>query len=167
MIRYALPLIACALLAGCAAAPLLGSAASAVMQAAGVGKPDVPDAQKPPRNIGLTLAAAPNLNAANDHKPLALVVRLYALKDPTSFQQAPFDAFTDPTKEKAALGADLLNVREITLIPGQRYTATEKAVARSAGIRHRRAVPRSRNPAVETDVRPGKVGEIRHNHRPA
>ncbi|KVQ86657.1 hypothetical protein WL64_01160 [Burkholderia ubonensis] len=131
MIRYALPLAACALLAGCAAAPLIGSAASAVMQAAGVGKPDLPDSQKPPRNVGITLAAASNLNAANDNKPLALVVRLYALKDPTSFQQAPFDSFTDPNKEKAALGADLLNVREITLIPGQRYTATEK-VSREA-----------------------------------
>ncbi|PAJ80969.1 type VI secretion system lipoprotein TssJ [Burkholderia ubonensis] len=131
MIRYALPLAACALLAGCVAAPLIGSAASAVMQAAGVGKPDLPDSQKPPRNVGITLAAASNLNAANDNKPLALVVRLYALKDPTSFQQAPFDSFTDPNKEKAALGADLLNVREITLIPGQRYTATEK-VSREA-----------------------------------
>ncbi|MET3818489.1 type VI secretion system lipoprotein TssJ [Burkholderia sp. Tr-862] len=146
MIRYALPLIACALLAGCAAAPLLGSAASAVLQAAGVGKPDLPDAQKPPRNIGLTLAAASNLNAANDRKPLALVVRLYALKDPTSFQQAPFDAFTDPTKEKAALGADLLNVREITLIPGQRYTATEKVSreAQAFGI-----VALFRDPAIQ------------------
>ncbi|KVN86867.1 hypothetical protein WK66_23285 [Burkholderia ubonensis] len=131
MIRYALPLAACALLAGCVAAPLIGSAASAVMQAAGVGKPELPDSQKPPRNVGITLAAASNLNAANDNKPLALVVRLYALKDPTSFQQAPFDSFTDPDKEKATLGADLLNVREITLIPGQRYTATEK-VSREA-----------------------------------
>jgi type VI secretion system protein VasD len=130
--RFALPLMACALLAGCAAAvPLLGSAGSAAMQLVGIGKPDVPDSQKPPRNLGITLYAAPNLNAATDNKPLALVVRLYTLKDPTSFQQAPFDAFTDPAKEKTALGADLLSVREVTLIPGQRYTATEK-VSREA-----------------------------------
>ncbi|KGE09837.1 membrane protein [Burkholderia gladioli] len=130
--RFALPLVACALLAGCAAAvPLLGSAGSTALQMVGLGKPEVPDAQKPPRNLGITLYAAPNLNAANDNKPLALVVRLYTLKDPTSFQQAPFDTFTDPAKEKAALGADLLGVREITLIPGQRYNATEK-VSREA-----------------------------------
>lgn len=130
--RYALPLAACILLGGCAAAvPLLGSAGSAALQMVGVGKPDVPDSQKPPRNLGLTLYAAQNLNAANDNRPLALVVRLYALKDPTSFQQAPFDRFTDPTKEKTALGADLLSVREITLIPGQHYNATEK-VSREA-----------------------------------
>jgi type VI secretion system protein VasD len=130
--RYILPLAACALLGGCAAAvPLLGSAGSAALQMAGIGKPDLPDAQKPPRNLGITLYAAPNLNAANDNRPLALVVRLYALKDPTAFQQAPFDSFTDVGKEKAALGGDLLSVREITLIPGQRYNATEK-VSREA-----------------------------------
>lgn len=123
---------AAALLGGCAAAvPAIGSAASAALQIVGIGKPDVPDAQKPPRNLGVTLYAARNLNAATDNKPLALVVRLYALKDPTSFQQAPFDTFTDPAKEKSTLGADLLSVREITLIPGQRYNATEK-VSREA-----------------------------------
>lgn len=118
---------ACTLLAGCAAGvTVLGAAANAALQASGLGKPDVPDAQKPPRNVGLTLYAASNLNAANDKRPLALVVRLYVLKDPTSFQQAPFDTFTDPAKEKTTLGADLLSVREVTLIPGQHYGVTEK-----------------------------------------
>lgn len=135
-VRYASLPAACALafalLGGCAAGvPMLGAAANAVLQASGLGKPDVPDAQKPPRNVGLTLFAAPNLNAADDKRPLALVVRLYALKDPTSFQQAPFDAFTDPAKEKTVLGGDLLSVREVTLIPGQRYAVTEK-VSREA-----------------------------------
>lgn len=130
--RAIVPLALCSLLAGCAAGvPLLGAAASTVLQATGLGKPDVPDAQKPPRNIALTLAAAPNLNAAKDNHPLAVVVRLYALKDPTSFQQASFDAFTDPAKEKGALGTDLLSVREVTLIPGQRYQMVEK-VSREA-----------------------------------
>lgn len=126
------PFAACVLLGGCAAGvSLLGAAASSALQATGLGKPDVPDSQKPPRNVPLTLAAAPNLNAATDNHPLALVVRLYILKDPTSFQQASFDAFTDPAKEKSALGADLLSVREVTLIPGQRYQMVEK-VSREA-----------------------------------
>ncbi|WP_238268129.1 type VI secretion system lipoprotein TssJ [Paraburkholderia terrae] len=128
----ALSLGGSSLLAGCAAGvSVLGAAASSALQAAGIGKPDVPDSQKPPRNIGLTLYAASNLNAANDKRPLALVVRLYTLKDPTSFQQAPFDTFTDPAKEKSTLGGDLLGVREVTLIPGQRYNVTEK-VSREA-----------------------------------
>lgn len=126
------PLAAALSLAGCAAGvSALGAAASTALQAAGIGKPDVPDSQKPPRSISLTLAAAPNLNAANDNHPLAVVVRLYVLKDPTSFQQAGFDAFTDPAKEKGALGTDLLGVREVTLIPGQRYQMVEK-VSREA-----------------------------------
>ncbi len=125
-------LVACGTLGGCAAGiSALGSVASTALQAAGIGKPPVPDSQKPPRDIPLTLAAAPNLNAATDNHPLALVVRLYVLKDPTSFQQASFDAFTDPTKEKSALGTDLLSVREVTLIPGQHYQMTEK-VSREA-----------------------------------
>lgn len=130
--RAIVPLAALLSLAGCAAGvSVLGAAASTALQAAGIGKPDVPDSQKPPRNISLTLAAAPNLNAANDNHPLAVVVRLYVLKDPTSFQQAGFDSFTDPAKEKGALGTDLLGVREVTLIPGQRYQMVEK-VSREA-----------------------------------
>ncbi len=125
--RLAWPLTLCALLGGCAAGvSVIGAAASTALQAAGIGKPSVPDSQKPPRDVPLTLAAAPNLNAANDSHPLALVVRLYALKDSTSFQQAPFNTFTDPAKEKTILGADLLSVREVTLIPGQHYQMTEK-----------------------------------------
>jgi type VI secretion system protein VasD len=132
-LRIAVPALACAaLLGGCAAGvSVLGAAASTALQAAGIGKPDVPDAQKPPRNVPVTLFAAPTLNAGDDNRPLALVVRLYTLKDPTSFQQAPFDTFTDPAKEKTVLGSDLLSVREVTLIPGQRYSATEK-VSREA-----------------------------------
>jgi len=90
LVRHASLLIThaalCALLGGCAAGvTVLGAAANAALQASGLGKPELPDAQKPPRNVALTLYAAPNLNAANDKRPLALVVRLYALKDPTSF----------------------------------------------------------------------------------
>jgi type VI secretion system protein VasD len=130
--RAASLIAACALLGGCAAGiSLVGAAASTALQAAGIGKPPVPDSQKPPRDIALMLAAGSNLNAANDNHPLALVVRLYALKDPTSFQQAPLDTFTDPVREKNALGADLLSVREVTLIPGQHYQMTEK-VSREA-----------------------------------
>jgi type VI secretion system protein VasD len=121
------------LLGGCAAGvSVLGAAASAGLQAVGIGKPSVPDAQKPPLEVPLTLYAAANLNAATDKRPLALVVRLYTLKDATSFEQAPFDTFTDPAREKATLGEDLIGVREVTLIPGQRYTVKEK-LTREAG----------------------------------
>ncbi len=134
-------------LGGCAAGiSVIGAAASTALQVAGIGKPPVPDSQKPPRDIALMLAAGSNLNAAKDNHPLALVVRLYALKDPTSFQQAPFDTFTDPAKEKNALGADLLSVREVTLIPGQHYQMTEKVTreAQAFGV-----VALFRDPALQ------------------
>ncbi|RQH09911.1 type VI secretion system lipoprotein TssJ [Paraburkholderia dinghuensis] len=135
-IRFISIFVASIQLAGCAAA----------LQLAGIGKPELPDIQKPPRNLGITLIAAQNLNAATDNKPLALVVRLYALKDPTSFQQATFDTFTDPAKEQSTLGSDLLSVREVTLIPGQRHHATEKISreAQAFGI-----VALFRNPAMQ------------------
>lgn len=132
LVRYLSVLAVSALLGGCAAGvSAIGAVASSALQTVGMGKPPVPASQQPPRDIKITLAAASNLNAGNGREPFALVVRLYALKDATSFQQAPLDTFTDPDKEKSTLGADLIGVHEITLIPGQHYSATEK-VSREA-----------------------------------
>ncbi|ATJ88471.1 type VI secretion system lipoprotein TssJ [Ralstonia solanacearum] len=112
-------------------ASVLAGAASGALEAVGLKTSSVPDAQKPPREVPLKLTAGANLNAATDRRPVALVVRLYALKDPTSFLQAPYDTFIDPAREKQTLGADLVQVREMTLIPGQRYEFSEK-VSREA-----------------------------------
>lgn len=111
---------------------LLAGAASGALEAVGLKPSNVPDAQKPPREVPLKLYAGANLNAAADNRPVALVVRLYKLKDPTSFLQAPYDTFIDPQREQQTLGADLLQVREMTLIPGQRYEVIEK-ISREAG----------------------------------
>ncbi len=111
---------------------LLAGAASGALEAVGIKPSNVPESQKPPREVPLKLYAGANLNAAADNRPVALVVRLYKLKDPTSFLQAPYDTFIDPQREQQTLGADLLQVREMTLIPGQRYEITEK-VSREAG----------------------------------
>ncbi len=112
-------------------ASVLAGAANGALEAIGLKSSNVPDSQKPPREVPLKLTAGNNLNAANDRRPVAVVVRLYSLKDPTSFLQAPFDTFIDPAREKQTLGADLVQVREMTLIPGQRYDFTEK-VSREA-----------------------------------
>ncbi|MBU9580159.1 type VI secretion system lipoprotein TssJ [Ralstonia mannitolilytica] len=119
-------------MAGCSTgASVLAGAANGALEAMGLKPSNVPDAQKPPREVPLKMTAGANLNAANDRRPVALVVRLYSLKDPTSFLQAPYDTFIDPAREKQTLGADLVQVREMTLIPGQRYDFTEK-VSREA-----------------------------------
>jgi type VI secretion system protein VasD len=91
------------------------------------------DAQKAPRQVAIDIQAAPKLNTNKKGQPLALVARIYKLRQRAAFDQAPFDAFMTPAREKETLGADLLEVKEITLIPGQQYKVTEK-VSQEAGF---------------------------------
>ncbi|PHV35081.1 type VI secretion system lipoprotein TssJ [Janthinobacterium rivuli] len=115
------------LLAGCAGGAI-GTLANAALQMAGVAKPppELPDAQKPPRNVSIRLHAAQRLNTDADGRPLALVARIYKLRQSAAFEQAPYDSFLDAQREKAALGADLMEVKEVLLVPGQRYEVQEK-----------------------------------------
>jgi type VI secretion system protein VasD len=121
-----------AALAGCGGAAL-APLASVALEAAGLRKPaELPESQKPPRNVPLKLHAATRLNVDARGQPLALAVRLYKLRQKDAFEGAPYAAFLDPRLERESLGADLIEVREIMLVPGQRYEVTEK-VAREAG----------------------------------
>ena len=115
------------LLSGCAGAAL-APLANAALQLAGVSKPapELPDAQKPPRNVSIKLHAGDNLNADTGGQPLALVTRIYKLRQDAAFRQVPYDSFLNPQKEKELLGADLLEVKEVLLIPGQHYEVLEK-----------------------------------------
>ena len=116
-------------LGGCAT---VGNLSDGALEMVGLKKPEVPeipeipDSQKAPRTIAIKLHAGGNLNADANGQPLAVVARIYKLKQNTAFQQATYDTFLSPQKEKETLGADLLEVKEITLIPGQRYEVTEK-----------------------------------------
>ncbi|GAB3435544.1 type VI secretion system lipoprotein TssJ [Massilia solisilvae] len=122
----------CLLLAGCAGGGL-GSIAGAALEATGLRKPpELPEAQKPPRAIALRLHAATRLNVDESGQPLALVARIYKLRQNAAFEQAPLAAFLDPAAEKQALGPDLIEVKEVTLVPGQHYEVSEK-VSREAG----------------------------------
>jgi type VI secretion system protein VasD len=125
----------CALLAGCTAigtASTVLKVANVALEASGLKQPELPESQKPPRKVVVSLAAGKNLNADAQGKPLAVVARIYKLRDSTSFYQAPFDAFVTPGRDKALLGDDLIETREITLLPNQQYDWTE-TVPRHAG----------------------------------
>lgn len=114
---------------------VVSKVAGVALEAAGLKKPDVPelpDLQKPPRNVAIKLHAGSNLNAGATNKSFSLVARVYKLKQTGTFYAAPYDAFLSPEKEKLALGADLLEVREVNLMPGQLYEVTEK-VPRESG----------------------------------
>lgn len=122
-------MLATCALSGCGSNGIAGAA----LEATGLRRPpEIPDAQKPPRSVALRLHASSKLNLDKRGQPLALSVRLYALRQKDAFEQAPYAAFLNPQAERAALGSDLVEVREIMLVPGQRYEATEK-VSREAG----------------------------------
>lgn len=111
-----------AALAGCAGGP-----ASVLRKPA-----ELPEAHKPARHVALRLHAASRLNVDAKGRPLALVARIYTLRHNAAFERAPYAAFLTPRSEQEALGDDLVGVREVMLVPGQRYEASEK-VAREAG----------------------------------
>ena len=110
-------------LQGCAA----GSIASAAMEMAGIRKPpELPDTQKPPRSVAIRLHASQNLNAGAGSQPLALAARIYKLRQTAAFQQMPFNGFLSAQGERDLLGNDLLEVKEVMLVPRQRYEVVEK-----------------------------------------
>jgi type VI secretion system protein VasD len=116
-------IVVCLALDACAAAPF----ASMAMDMVGFRKtPELPDAQKPPRNVSIKLHAADNLNADPAGRPLAVIARIYKLRQSASCEQAPYASFLSQQGEKESLGADLLEVKEVILVPGQHYETVEK-----------------------------------------
>jgi type VI secretion system protein VasD len=109
---------------------MLGTVADKAMEIAGLKapvKPDVlPDSALPDRRIRWLLHASSSLNVAENGQPLALVTRIYRLRNPDSFLQAQMEVFGDPVREKQALGDDLISAREVLLLPGQHHEATDK-----------------------------------------
>lgn len=119
-------LAAAALLgAGCSAPDGVKEAMGKSMEAFGLKKPSAPDINTE-YSVPLRLYAGDNLNAGTEKKALALVVRIYQLKDTQRFEQAPFEAFLDEAREKEALGSDLIEVNEILMTPGQRHEVQQK-----------------------------------------
>lgn len=115
-------------LSGCAG----NGAITGALEAAGLRRPaEVPDLHKAPRTISIRLHASGKLNVDAQGRTLALVTRIYKLRQSAAFEQAPYDTFLSAQKEKDAFGADLLEVKEVILVPGQRYEVLEK-VSREA-----------------------------------
>jgi type VI secretion system protein VasD len=105
------------------------------LAALGLRKPaPVPEALLGPRNVALHLHAAPRLNVDARGRPLALLVRVYKLRQRSAFEQAPYAAFLSAQTERDALGADLVEVKEITLVPGQRLDLKEQVTRDAAWL---------------------------------
>jgi len=121
-------LLLAAILPGCAGDGLAGRA----LEAAGMRKAPEADKGKTPRSVVLRLHAAPKLNSDAKGRPLALLARVYTLRQNAAFEAAPYATFLTPGADREAFGADLVEVRDVTLVPGQRYEIVEK-VSREAG----------------------------------
>jgi type VI secretion system protein VasD len=140
------------LLSACASSPTtvvmdsLGAMKDKALESVGIKKADVPEAAKPERNISWRIQASESLNTDAQGQPLALLTRIYKLKSPGSFMQIPYEVFGDPVQEKARLGDELIETREVQLIPGQRYESNDK-VAREA--RYVAIVALYRQPAAQ------------------
>jgi type VI secretion system protein VasD len=112
--------------AGCAAAGAVSTVAQVAnlaLGAAGLTKPADPNATK---ELPLKIEADTKLNTDNYKHSYSVVIRIYQLKQSEGFQQAYYDVFLDPQKEKDMLGSDVIATKEITLTPGQKYLSTEK-----------------------------------------
>lgn len=117
----------------------LGAMKDKALEAIGIKKPEppiqlptVPDSALPDRSILWRIHASPSLNITESGESLAVVLRVYRLKSPDAFMSTPMDTFGEPAKERQALEGDLLSVRELLLIPGQRHELQER-VPRTTG----------------------------------
>lgn len=88
--------------------------------------PELPEAAKPARTMALRLAASDSLNVDATGRSLSLVVRVYKLRAPTAFLNAPQETFGNNKQEKDTLGDELIESREIVLLPGQQQRISER-----------------------------------------
>lgn len=111
--------------AGCAtttAAAVLGSALNLALDAGRRGDRPRDQEPSPSYEVPMRIVAGERLNTAEDGTPLALVVRVYLLRSHQAFERLSQAEAQSPASEKAALGGDLVSVRELILIPGRTYS---------------------------------------------
>lgn len=73
------------------------------------------------REVTVQTHAGTGLNADDKGRALAVTMKFYRLKDATAFTQASYEALSSYEKERTALGGDLVDVKEATLLPGQEF----------------------------------------------
>lgn len=96
------------------------------LETIGLRKPVEEVAAPRAKMIPLRLWAGANLNSGTDNRSLAVVVKVYRLRDGQRFEQAPFSAFLDEDAERDALGDDLISATEIVLQPNQRHEINQR-----------------------------------------
>lgn len=113
-------------LPGCQSGGGVGAAGKVADAALGVIGLKRAEQSPQPRVVSIKLNASPQLNADANGRGLSVVAKLYKLKDANNFMHASQETFQQSSREKEALGPDLVESKEILLIPGQRYSVNEK-----------------------------------------
>jgi len=121
-------LLSAACITGCSTASavqIAGAAVGAALETAGLKKADTKPNPDAPRPLTLTLAAGPLTNAGATDEPLALVVHVYQLRSETAFSGLSYAQASNEEAERNVLQSDLVDVREVTVIPGKTYRFDE------------------------------------------
>lgn len=105
------------MVAGCASGGRIGQSVDRTLAA--VGFKDAQTVADQQRSVAVELHGANNLNAGRGRKGVALVVRVYQLRDAQRFEQLPMARLLDAQAERDALGDDLVDVSERVLLPGE------------------------------------------------
>ena len=127
----------------------LSSMKDKALEAVGFKKPELPElpeVAKPDRKVQWRLHSSASLNVTASGESIALLTRIYKLRSPNAFLQAPYDVFGDRAREKSQLGDDIIETRDVQMVPGQHDEVLDK-VAREA--RYIGIVALFRNPAPQ------------------
>jgi type VI secretion system protein VasD len=92
-----------------------------------------------PLRLPLRIHAGEKLNAGTSDRPLSLIIKLFKLKGYEGFSRTPYQAFSDG----AFKSDEVVDVKEIVLLPGQRYEVTETM---PSGVSHFAVVGLFRSP---------------------
>ncbi len=115
-------------LSGCmtaAAVQVVGTAVNFALESSGLKDGDEDDADEP-RAFPIRLNAGKIVNATEDGESLALLVRVYQLRNDAAFAQLAYSQAGEADEEKRVLGEDLVAVRELMLLPGKSVTLDER-----------------------------------------
>jgi type VI secretion system protein VasD len=77
----------------------------------------------PRRDVVIQADTGPVLNRNDQGQSLSVVLRIYQLRDAGAFSRASFDALAK--RDKETLGADLVDRREVVLVPGAVFKDTQ------------------------------------------
>lgn len=112
--------------AGCSTSPsdLTGGLMDKAKQMVGLGEPTAAKAE--PKEIMVSVRGTTDLNSLSGKNGLALVLRAYALKDNVAFFQVGKDVFESPTSSQSLAEQDVVNIKEVVVIPGQKLIISEK-----------------------------------------